>query len=183
MNVYFTLWPNEWCKRLIKAGDYGPLQVLYGGPHASLPSLSKVKTGDTVYPVAVKDGVLYILGCLHVKHLTEAENYLTAHRIIKLDYMWDTSAPQLLQQQPALGHRVPRTCVDDAATGEGTRIRFDFRVPTELVQRLQFGPKIGQEKSLIISADGKVAAISLQGHYRRLSAESAQIIAGLMQQF
>ncbi|QNE40118.1 hypothetical protein F1C16_11390 [Hymenobacter sp. NBH84] len=183
MNAYFVLWPNDWCKRLQKAGDLGPLQVAYGGPHTSVPSLSKVKAGDLIYPVAIRGGELFILGRLQVEHIDEAEVYLTAHTIQKLDGMWDTSAPQLLQQHPALGHRIPRTCVDHVATGVGTGLRFDFGVPSELVRQLQFGPKVGQEKPLNISADSKVSVVSLQGHYRRLSANSAQLIAELMQRF
>lgn len=183
MNAYFILWPNDWCKRLLKAGDQGPLQVMYGGPHTSVPSLGKVQPGDLIYPVAVKNGELFILGQLQVEHISAAEDYLTTNNISKLDYMWDTSAPQLLQQHPELGHRVPRTCVDHAATGGGSHLRFDFSVPAELVHQLQFGPKIGQEKPLIPGADGKVSTVSLQGHYRRLSADSARLVAKLMQQF
>lgn len=183
MNAYFIFWPNDWCKRLLKAGDEGPLQVVYGGPHSSVPSLGKVQQGDLIYPVAVRSGELFILGRLQVAHISDAETYLTTHNIGKLDGMWDTSAPLLLRQQPTLGHRVPRTCVDHAATGEGTRLRFDFGVPAELVRRLQFGPKAGQEKPLIPGADGNVSAISLQGHYRRLSADSAVLVADFMQSF
>ncbi|OUJ71923.1 hypothetical protein [Hymenobacter crusticola] len=183
MNAYFVLWPNDWCKRLLQAGDNGPLQVLYGGPHTSVPSLGKVAADDLIYPVMVKEGQLYILGCLQVTHITEAEAYLQVHNINTVDTMWDTSAPKLLKQQPMLGHQVPRTCVDHAATGSGTRIRFDCNLSAETVSQLRLGPKIGQEKALAIGTDGKISAIPLQGHYRRLSADSAKLIADLMQNF
>jgi len=183
MNAYFILWPNDWCKRLIQAGDNGLLQVLYGGPHSSVPSLGKVAAGDLIYPVMVKEGQLFILGSLQVAHITEAEAYLQAHNINKVDGMWDTSAPKLLKQQPKLGHRIPRTCVDHVATGTGTLIRFDFSLPTETINQLLFGPKSGQEKAISINTDGKISAILLQGHYRRLSNNSAKLVAELMQKF
>jgi len=183
MNAYFVLWPNDWCKRLIQAGDNGPLDVLYGGPHSSVPSLSKVASGDLIYPVAVKEDHLFILGSLQVTHITEAGAYLETHNINKENRMWDTSAPELLKQHPMLGHRIPRTCVDHAAIGSGTRIWFDFSILTEIVSQLRFGPKAAQEKALSINSDSKLSAILLQGHYRRLSVDSAKLIADLMQGF
>ena len=184
MNSYFVLWPNDWCKLLAKANDAGPLQVIYGGPHISVPSLGKVKVGDTIYPIIIKSGQLFIIGQMQVERITQAEVYLQEQNINRLDNnMWDTSAPKLIKQQPELGHRIPRSCIDDAATGSGTHFRFDFQVPTETISSLQFGPKPGQEKSLSINQEGKISHVAFQGHFRRLSVNSATLVADLMQKF
>lgn len=184
MNSYFILWPTDWCKRLMQVNDYGPLEVVYGGPHASVPSLSKVAAGDFIYPVSIKNGALFILGRMQVERITEADVYLKEQNITRpYGEMWDTLAFDLLKKRPNLGHRVPRTCIDNVATGNGTGFRFDFSVPTEIVDKLLFGPKAGYEKALSKSKDGKLSHVTLQGHYRRLSTDSAAIVADLMQAF
>ncbi|MBJ6146249.1 hypothetical protein [Hymenobacter sp. BT559] len=184
MNSYFILWPNDWCKSLAQANDYGPLQVIYGGPHTSVPSLGKIKSGDFIYPVSIKSGQLFILGRMQVEHITDATIYLTKQAIARIDNdLWDTTAPRLIKERPDLGHRIPRSCVDTAATGSGTGFRFDFQVPTDVVDELRFGPKAGQEKGLSRDKAGKLSHVALQGHFRRLSADSAALIAELMQNF
>ena len=184
MNSYFILWPNDWCKRLLQVNDFGPFEAVYGGPHTSVPSLGKVAVGDLIYPISVKDGKLFILGRMKVERITDAEVYLKEQNITKpYGEMWDTLASELLKKRPDLGHRIPRTCIDNVATGRGTEFRFDFGVPAEIIDNLRFGPKAGQEKGLSRSKDGKLSHIALQGHYRRLSADSATVVADLMQKF
>jgi hypothetical protein len=184
MNSYFVLWPNDWCKLLTQANDAGPLQVIYGGPHISVPSLGEVKVGDIIYPITIKSGQLFIIGRMQVERITQASVYLQEQNINRLaSNLWDTSAPELIKQQPELGHRIPRSCIDDAATGSGTHFRFDFQVPTEKISSLQFGPKPGQEKSLSINQEGKISHVAFQGHFRRLSVDSAILVADLMQKF
>ncbi len=184
MNSYFILWPNDWCKSLAQANDYGPLQVIYGGPHASVPSLGRIKVGDIIYPVSIKHDQLFILGRILVERITEAEAYLQEQSIARIgNYLWDESAPKLMKEQPELGHRIPRNCVDAAATGSGTCFKFDFQVPTAIVDSFLFGPKAGQEKGLSRDKTGKLSHVALQGHFRRLSTDSADLITNLMQQF
>jgi len=184
MNSYFILWPTDWCKRLLQVKDFGPLEVVYGGPHTSVPPLGKVVVGDLVYPVSIKNGELFILGRMEVERITEAEVYLKEQNITKpCGEMWDTLSSELLKKRPDLGHRIPRTCIDNVATGNGTGFRFDFGVPAEIVDNLRFGPKPGWEKGLSRSKDGKLSHVALQGHYRRLSTDSAAVVADLMQSF
>jgi hypothetical protein len=163
MSSYFVLWPNDWCKLLAQANDAGPLQVVYGGPHASVPSLGKVKVGDIIYPITIKSGQLFIIGRMQVERITQAEVYLQEQNINRLDNnLWDTSAPKLIKQQPELGHRIPRSCIDDAATGSGTCFRFDFQVPANTLSNLEFGPKPGQEKSLSVNQEGKISHVAFR---------------------
>lgn len=184
MNSHFILWPADWCKRLLQVHDYGPLEAVYGGPHISVPSLGKVAIGDFIYPVLIENGELFILGRMQVERITEADTYLKEQNITKpYGEMWDTLAADLLKKRPDLGHRIPRTCIDNVATGSGTGFRFDFSIPENVVDKLLFGPKFGQEKGLSKRKDGKLSHIALQGHYRRLSVDSAAIVAELMQSF
>ena len=133
----------------MQVNDFGPLEAVYGGPHTSVPSLGKVAIGDLIYPVSVKNGELFILGRMQVERITEADIYLKEQNITKhYGEMWDTLASELLKKHPELGHRIPRTCIDNVATGNGTGFRFDFGVPTEIIDSLRFGPKAGQEKGL-----------------------------------
>ncbi|TVT43724.1 hypothetical protein FNT36_06460 [Hymenobacter setariae] len=184
MDSYFILWPNDWCKSLAQANDYGPLQVIYGGSHTSVPSLGKIKSGDIIYPVSIKNGQLFVIGSMQVERIIDATIYLTKQAINRIDNdLWDTTAPRLIKERPDLGHRIPRSCVDTAATGSGTGLRFDFQVPTEAIDELRFGPKAEQEKGLSRDKAGRLSHVSLQGHFRRLSTDSAALIAELMQTF
>jgi hypothetical protein len=184
MDSYFILWPSAWCKLLAKSGESDRLVVLYGGPHTSVPKLGKVRFGDVIYPVSVGEGSLYILGKMQVEQIVDADTYLADHNISKpSNELWDTYAVKLLKQQPELGHRVPRSCVEQAAVGSGTKLRFNFGVPLTLADKLRFGPKAGAEKALPMGKSGQLSHIGLQGHFRRLSAESAASVAEIMEAF
>jgi hypothetical protein len=45
-----VLWSLERCRWLRRVQDRMPLEVIFGGPHTSLPSLRNVSIGDTIYP-------------------------------------------------------------------------------------------------------------------------------------
>lgn len=176
---YFILWPNDWCTMLEKAGEQSELTVMYGGPHTSVPPLGKVSVGDFIYPVRIKNGCLFVLGRMQVSEIKDADTYLALEGISRVKgQLWDTYGPELLKLKPHLGHRVPRNCVDHAALGHGTAIRFDCMIPVSVLQMLQLGLK-GKEKPLPLK-DGKVSHVNLQGHYRRLSDESAQLIEKML---
>jgi len=184
MNTYLVLWPNDWCNLLEKAGDVGPLKVVYGGPHISVPSLGKVKNGDMIYPVRVKAGCLYVLGRMKVEKIIDADSYLAQQAIIRPKGMlWDTASKIVLKQYSGYGHQIPRNCVDDAAIGiEGTSLRFDFPFPSVLLSDLCLGPRPGDEKPLNLK-DGKVSHVNLQGHFRRLSEGSVKLFDEIMKGF
>lgn len=184
MNTYFVLWPNDWCTLLEKYGEKGPLTVIYGGPHLSVPSLKKVEIGDIIYPVRVSKGYLYILGRMEVAQFENANDYLTKEGITTLDNeLWDTASSKLLKAYPKLGHKIPRNCVDDVAIGRnGTQIRFDFPLPFDLLPDLKLGPRKGEEKPFSLK-NGKVSHTNLQGHFRRLSESSAKLLDNIMKAF
>ena len=184
METYVVLWTNDWCTLLEKSGEKGPLKVIYGGPHISVPSLGKVKSGDVIYPVRVKNGCLYILGRMKVETIIKADNYLAEQGMVRpTGKLWDTASSIVLKQHPKFGHKIPRNCVDNAAIGiNGTAIRYDFQLSSELLSELRLGVVRGEEKPLPLK-EGKVSHINLQGHFRRLSESSAKLLEDFMLNF
>lgn len=76
---YISLWSADRYKLLSKYKQTGqPLEVLFGGPHSSMPSFGKygVSPGDYIYPVRVHQGTMYILGCMRVKVVQPIEDYV-----------------------------------------------------------------------------------------------------------
>lgn len=74
-NAYVTLWTKARCAWLRQVRDRGPLFVLFGGPHISLPSMAQVKVGDTVFPVWVSDGKLRVIARMQVGRLITLAEY------------------------------------------------------------------------------------------------------------
>lgn len=59
--------------------------------------------------------------------------------------------------------------------------RFDRQVPGELLASIRLGPKPGREQPLKGVSDGELrSSLSLHGHVRRLSSESADLFASLL---
>lgn len=76
MAGYMPYWPSEQLRALKKAGDIGPLKVMYGSIHSKMPSIDSVKVGDILYPVTVIKGILYVIARLPVENKEPAFNYL-----------------------------------------------------------------------------------------------------------
>ncbi|NDV80737.1 hypothetical protein D0T87_01930 [Bacteroides sp. 51] len=159
--------------------DNGPIKVIYGGEHQSVPPLGKVMVGDMVYPVRINGGALYLLGRFEISAIDDVELYLASQQIeIPAGHLWDTGSEILIKEKPALGHLIPRNCVNHAAIGAGTALVYDRIVPVSIVEKLKLGPK-GKEKLLPLK-EGKVSHVNFQGHFRRLSEESAEMVGGLI---
>lgn len=119
---------------------------------------------------------------MEVGEIEDARKYLNKIDISS-DEMWDTFYVRAIQDNPSLGHRIPKTCADQAAIAKsGTRMRFDFEVPMLVLEKLSFGPSKGKEKKLTIT-NGKLPHFQLQGRFRRLSLESTEFIESLMGSF
>jgi hypothetical protein len=78
-----------------------------------------------------------------------------------------------------VGHKIPTTCVDDAAIGSGSALQ-KRPVPDEVAARIRVGPKPGAESPLKMK-DGKLLTTGLIGYYRRLSEESAALLNDLIE--
>ncbi len=76
MAGYLTFWSKEHVRTLERAGDRGPLSVIYGGPHTKMPSLAAVRPGDILYPASIQDGTLCAMARLEVERIEPALEYL-----------------------------------------------------------------------------------------------------------
>lgn len=76
MAGYMTYWPSEQLRALKKAGDIGPIRVMYGSIHSKMPSIDSVKVGDILYPVTVIKGTLCVIARLPVENKESAFDYL-----------------------------------------------------------------------------------------------------------
>jgi hypothetical protein len=178
--AYVVLWTVERCRWLQRIRDEGPIEVVFGGPHTSQPSIAAVRQNDVIYPVAVLDGALRLIAQLTVDTVLSPERFVRERLGIELGpgEMWDTLFHDLKKSRPDVGHRVPITCADEAAVGRGTNIRFDRSFPGDALGFLRLGPKAGKEKPLLGVVDDRLKNnFSLQGHVRRLSGHSAALFA------
>ena len=53
MAGYMVYWPQDRVKELQKAGDEGPIKVVFGSVHARMPAITSVKVGDIVFPITL----------------------------------------------------------------------------------------------------------------------------------
>jgi len=181
--AFVTLWSLDRCRWLSRAGDVGPIEVIFGGPHISLPSLAAVRPGDTIFPVSVRDGALFVVAQLLVQRLMPPEEYIRERHGIdaKPNTLWDSMLKDLEKSRPTIGHRFPTTCADSAAVGIGSEIRFDRMFPSVELHALRLGPKTGKEKALSGLVEGSLkSSHAFQGHVRRLSSESARALEELV---
>jgi hypothetical protein len=179
--LHVVLWPQERIQWLRRCGDDGPLEVIFGGPHISQPSLAKVRIGDVICPVGVKQGRLHVLGALRVQRIQAPEAYLMERWGFQRERGMTWNELRKGAEATRFGHRVPLTCADLAAVGTGTRLRWDRTVPAEALAALRFGPKPGKEVALKDVWDGLLTrSLSLQGHLRRASAETAVRLMSLV---
>lgn len=177
-NAYVTLWTKARCAWLRRVRDHGPLFVLFGGPHISLPSMAQVKVGDTVFPVWVSDGKLRVIARMQVGRLITLAEY--AREYLQLGSLpIGPVSPEFPHQHPELGHRAPVGCIDQVAiASEGTPFNFERSIAPEDLPFLRFGPKAGKEKALSGLQDGLlVNSLSFQGHIRRASEQTRKILA------
>src|SRR5262245_9278568 len=154
-NAYVTLWTKARCTWLRRVRDGGPLFVLFGGPHISLPSMAHVSVGDTVFPVWVTDGQLRVIARMQVGRLITLAEYASEYlRLGSLPV--GPVDPAFPQQHPELGHRAPYGCIDQVAiSSEGTPFNFERSVAPEDLPLLRFGPKPGKDKALAALQDGR----------------------------
>jgi hypothetical protein len=183
---FTLLWTESRCRWLDAAGEIGkPIEVIFGGPHQSAPSLSRFKAvpGDDVYVLRVRQKVMYIVARLRVSAILPIEDYLRdrlglSTTLLSLP-LWDLEE-KLWAERPELGHRLPSGCISEAAIGEGSPLRLDCDVPSDVLERISFRSQRG-ERALKQVKDGKLmntAGVAC-GVYR-LAAESAADFASII---
>ena len=68
-------WPQDWVSELNKAGDTGPVKVVYGSIHSRMPTISSIQVGDVVFPVSLIKKKLYVMARMPVTHRERAIDY------------------------------------------------------------------------------------------------------------
>ena len=192
MAGYMVCWPQDRWKEIKKAGDTGPIKVIYGSIHARMPTIASIKVGDIVFPVTQMNKHLYVLARLPVTHKERALDYTMRelgrpcgalgaygrdkedNGYPKFDY-YDSLTPTL----PHLEHQVPFNCCSQWAVWgeEGSSIE-PRQLPDEVLPDLRFGYPKSKEKALRFSANGGVLPMSLTAT-RRMSEETLEIFEGL----
>jgi hypothetical protein len=165
--VFWTM--DRWLGAL--AAGHKPLPVLFGGPHLSEPSFRRagVKVGDLIYPVAVMNRQVYVIGRMRVREMLliaqEDGPTLIDQRFPQFK-SWKILAP---------------TCTEEVIVGsEGTTLHADLAVEPEMLMRMTFRSQRGV-RPLKYVKDGELArSVGLHGIYR-LSAESAADLAQLIE--
>lgn len=68
-DAYPVYWPQKRWRRAATACK--PLTVFFGGPYSSEPSFRRatMQPGDLLYPIGVRDQVLYVFGRMRVQEI------------------------------------------------------------------------------------------------------------------
>ena len=186
---YTVMWARDYCAALRKAGEAGrPLVVLFGGTHQSAPSLLRagVSPGDTVFPVSVYQGSLYVLAGAVVREFVALADYAVTHLGLDRESVAGLQEyeikEEVRQHCSNLGHRAPYGCGTEVALVErSTVLRFDIAVPSDRLSDVSFCPRKGGRLVLKYVRDGKLAsALSLHGNVRRLCPDMASLFAELV---
>jgi hypothetical protein len=163
--AYSVYWPQPRWRQA--AGMRQPLTVLFGGPHSSEPSFRRatVQPGDLLYPIGVRDQVLYLFGRMRVQEIIEVDKDLLREHLARHG-AWRFLAP---------------TCTTEVVIGsEGTSVILDRPLPGELLRRLTYLPRRGPRPVKHVSEDGRlVHAMSVQGIYRLTGSSVADFDAVL----
>lgn len=75
MAHFMVYWPQDRVEELKKAGDTGPIRVVFGSIHSRMPTIASIKVGDVVFPVTLMKKQLYALARLPVTHRECAFDY------------------------------------------------------------------------------------------------------------
>lgn len=165
--VFWTM--DRWLGAL--AVGHKPLPVLFGGPHLSEPSFRRagVKVGDLIYPVAVVNRQVYVVGRMRVREMLligqEDGSTLIDQRFPQFK-AWKVLAP---------------TCTEEVVIGgEGSTLHDDLPLPKEILTRLTFRSQRG-ERLLKHVRDGELTrSVGLHGIYR-LTGQSADDLVAVIE--
>lgn len=184
MAGYITYWPKEQIKKLQKEKDNGPIKVIFGSVHTKMPSIKKVKAGDTVYPVTIDNGTLCVVAKLPVEQIEDAYEYLvrelgnqcgalTLEGVDPMEYYNSPMKSHMCHQQPF------NCCSETAAIGtNGTSIKLR-PIPKEKLPELLFGPSKSKQRPILLNDKGSPKVISISSNVRKMSDETQKIFDSL----
>lgn len=145
---YTMLWPSYRCDHVKAAGQENTLlRMVEGGNNAPSTFHSKIKTGDWLYPLCIREGDLYLIGGMKIAAKITREAYLA--------------------QFPHDARLFWHDCAHQVVTGiNGAPIRFDRRVPASLLEHWRY--QSGKEERALKHVDeGKITNfLSFHGVYR-----------------
>lgn len=200
--AYTVYWTQRRCKALRKLGDVGkPLEALFGGPHISEPRFRRatVQSGDEVYPISLRAGVLYVLGRIRVRSILSLDEYVAAHPQLFASYLQEPHAElsgqsgsglirrcvrpveafeRYRQAHPQMRYLAP-TCTDEAVECEdATPVRLDLAVPYEMLLRLRYRSRRRERDLHKFLRDGRlIHSLGVTGIYRLSEASAAEFAA------
>jgi hypothetical protein len=150
-DAYTVFWPQDRCLAVRGAVmAERRLEVLFGGPHLSLPNFirAKVTAGDLVYPIGVFAQRLHVLGRMRVTEVRGIE---------------DGEADRF-----PLWRFLAGGCVTETVLGvEGTLLRQDATVPAEALRRLTYRSRRATRTVKHVDDDGLLTrSLGVQGIYR-----------------
>ena len=76
LSGYIIYWSKEFIDKLNKHSKHEKMSVVYSGYSLKLPSLKKIKVGDTVYAVTIDKNELCVMGKLTIEKIETAFDYL-----------------------------------------------------------------------------------------------------------
>jgi hypothetical protein len=127
---------------------------------------------------------VYLVARIEVEKVISADEYFRDYlrlpaRDLKL-HLWDLEE-KLARGRPQLGHRLPFGCVDEAAVAASSSpVTLDAAVPVDVLAALRFRTKRGEERSLPLEQGLLRKLATLQGHFHRLTPETAPLLERLV---
>lgn len=207
MAHFMVYWPQDWVDELKKAGDKGPIKVVYGSIHSRMPTIASVKAGDVVFPVTLMKKKLYVMARLPVTHRERAFDYCMRELGCECGALipegiaveWDggfyamsggksfrgiENAPEGVRivgqkEKPHAKHQEPFNCCSQwAVWGEEGSVIEPRALPEDVISLLRFGYPKSKERALLVDKNGNVLVSSLTAT-RRMSEETAGVFEGL----
>jgi hypothetical protein len=184
--AYTIFWTQERSNTLRRLGWAGRhIETLFGGPHTSEPSFKRagVRSGDLVYPITVRSGVLFVLGRARVRYIFTLDDYIKQHADLfafNPPGCPSNAFDRYRTANLAVAALAP-TCTDEVVEcEESTPLRFDLTIPSDLLVRLRYR-SLRRERDLSKHLrDGRlVSSVAVQGIYR-LSEGSACELGALV---
>lgn len=183
MSGYIVYWSKDFISELNRHNDTGPLCVIFGGRHKSMPSISKVRTGDVIFPVTLSGGQLKVMARLPVENIENASEYLIRETGCGISIPIPDRLAEFIQQAERINckfHQRPQTCADLAASGTKGSLIKERAIPCEIISLLCFGAK-GREVPLKLDKNGAPLLISLSGSVRRMSNDTLEVFEKLFE--
>ncbi|MFD8153084.1 hypothetical protein ACFV28_20330 [Streptomyces sp. NPDC059720] len=171
-DAFTVLWTHDTCRALRKAGRVNERPpVAFSGAHSSLPAWTGARSGDEVYALHVNQREVFVVSRMRVLDMARRDCCGAAPA------NWaDTSYPGH-GDWSMLG---AGGCGAEAVHVDATPVRFDVKIPGDLLARLTWRNSRGRTRGLKYVVDGRLErSVSLQGFYR-LTPEAADALADVV---